>query len=82
METGRVRDGAKIPKSTWTDLETITQNAVSQKKNQLHINANVWNLEKWYRSYLQNRDRCREHTWRPRRGKEGGGMNWEIGIDV
>ena len=42
----------------------------------------MWNLEKWYRSYLQNRDRCREHTWRPRRGKEGGGMNWKIGIDI
>ena len=35
---------------TWMDLETVIQSEVSQKeKNMSHINAYVWNLEKWYR---------------------------------
>ena len=34
----------------WMDLETVIQSEVSQKeKNMSHINAYVWNLEKWYR---------------------------------
>ena len=32
------------------ELEVVIQSEVSQKeKNMSHINAYVWNLEKWYR---------------------------------
>ena len=35
---------------TWMDLESVIQSEVSQKeKNKYHINAYMWNLEKWYR---------------------------------
>ena len=35
---------------TWMDLESVIQRKVSQKlKNKYHINAYMWNLEKWYR---------------------------------
>ena len=43
---------------SWMDLETLIQSELSQKeKNKYHINAHVWNLEKQYRYYLQNRNR-------------------------
>ena len=45
---------------TWIGLETVIQTEVSQKgKNKWsHINAHMWNLEKWYRwTYLQSRNR-------------------------
>ena len=36
---------------TWMDLETVIQSEVSQKeKKQIsYINADMWNLENWYR---------------------------------
>ena len=34
----------------WMDLETVIQNEISQKEKKIyHINAYVWNLEKWHR---------------------------------
>ena len=55
-----------------------------------YINAYMWNLEKWYRwTGLQGRNRDtdvenkRMDTKEGERGKGGGGgMNWEIGIDI
>ena len=50
----------------WVDLETVIQWSKSEKKQISHINAYMWNLEKWCRwSYLQNRNRhgCREQTY-------------------
>ena len=45
----------------------------------------MWNLEKFYRrTYLQSRNRdtdVENNLWIPS-GEEGGGMNWEIGIDI
>ena len=41
------------------DLETVIHNEVRKRKNKYHINAHMWNLEKWYRlTYMQggNRD--------------------------
>ena len=40
--------------------------------------------KKWYRSYLQsrNRDRHREQTYGYQGGGGGGRMSWEIGIDI
>ena len=34
----------------WIDLEPVIQSEVGQKeKNNIYINAYIWNLEKWYR---------------------------------
>ena len=43
---------------SWMDLETLIQSELSQKeKNKYHINAHVWNLEKWHNDLFQgNRD--------------------------
>ena len=73
------------------DLETVIQSEVSQKeKNKSRINAYMWNLEKWYRwTGLQgiNRDTGVENRCMDTKGGKwgvggGGGMNWEIGIDI
>ena len=33
----------------WMNLESVRQGEVSQKeKNNIHIGAYIWNLEKWY----------------------------------
>ena len=45
----------------------------------------MWNLEKWYRlTYLQsrNRDTRVENKLMDTKGEAGGGMNWEIGVDI
>ena len=45
----------------------------------------MWNLEKWHRwTYLQsrNRDTDVEDKLMDTKGERGGGMNWEIGIDI
>ena len=43
----------------WMDLESVIRSEVSEREKQiLHINAYVWNLEKWYWwSYFQGRNR-------------------------
>ena len=44
----------------------------------------MWNLKKWYKwTYLQNRNRVTnvENKLTVTKGKGGGGINWEIGID-
>ena len=34
----------------WMDLESVIQSQVSKREKQIsHINAYMWNLEKWYR---------------------------------
>ena len=44
----------------------------------------MWNLEKWYRSYLQSRKRRRhrEQIYGYHGGNGGGGMDWETEIDA
>ena len=45
----------------------------------------MWNLKNWYRrSYLQSRNRYTdvENKRMDTKGERGGGMNWEIGIDI
>ena len=46
----------------------------------------MWNLEKWYRlTYLQGRNRhadVQNGRVDTGEGGRGGGMNWEIGIDI
>ena len=66
-----------------------TEWSKSERKNQIsYIDAYMWNLEKWYRwTGLQgrNRHRCREQMYGHQGGKAGvggGGMNWEIEIDI
>ena len=66
-----------------------TQWSKSEREKQiLYINAYMWNLEKLYRwTGLQgrNRDTDVENKRMDTKGRKqggGGGMNWEIGIDV
>ena len=59
----------------WMKLEPIIQSEVSQKKKKqlLHINPYIWNLERWYWwTYLQgsNGDRYREQTYGCKEGEE------------
>ena len=38
----------------WINLESFTQSEISQKEKNKHINAYIWNLERWYqRRYMQ-----------------------------
>ena len=57
----------------------------SKSEKQMHINAYMCNLEKWYRlSLLQsrNRDRDTENRYMNTKGEGRGGMSWEIGFDI
>ena len=72
------------------DLETHTEWSKSEREKQIsYINEYMWNLEKWYRwTGLQGGNRhtdVEKNVWTPR-GEAGvgggGGMNWEIGIDI
>ena len=67
--------------------ECHTEWSKSEREKQIsYINVYMWNLAKWYRwSYLQsrNRDTDVENKCMDTRGERGGGgMNWEIGIDI
>ena len=59
-----------------------------REKQILYINTYMWNLEKWYRwTGLQGRnwDTDAENKRMDTKGGSsggGGGMNWEIGIDM
>ena len=65
---------------TWMDLETVTQIEVRKR------NTSMWNLRKWCRwTYLQSRNRdthVEKKNIRTPREEMGGGMNWEVGIDI
>jgi len=42
----------------WMGLETIIHSKLERQKQVLHMNAYMWNLEKWYRwTYLKSRNR-------------------------
>ena len=63
---------------------------MKSEKQVLYINAYMWNLEKWYRrTGLQGRNgdtdvenKCMDTKRGIRREAGGGGMNWQIGIDM
>ena len=48
---------------TWMDLASVIQTEVNQTKvnqkgkNISYINEYIWNREKWYRCYMQGRNR-------------------------
>ena len=68
------------------DLESVIQSEVRSEKQISCINANTWNLEKWYRgTYFHGRSRDEDVENRPVDmelwGREGG-TNWEIKIDI
>ena len=46
------------------------------KRNELGSFVEMW------MDLGRNRHRCREQMYGRQRGKVGGGMNWEIGIDI
>ena len=57
----------------WMDLETVTE---WSQENKYHINAYMWNLDKWYRwSYLQSRNRDTDIENKPM-GIEWGKKGW------
>ena len=70
-------DGPKDCHTEWSKSE--------REKQISYINAHMWNLKKCYRwSYLQsrNRDTDVENKRMGIKGKGGGGMNWEMGINI
>ena len=74
----------------WRDMDRPrdghTEWSKSEREKQISYNiAYVRNLEKWYRwTYLQSRNRVTdvEKKLTVTKGGRGGGMNWEIGIDI
>ena len=71
--------------ATWMDLDTVILSEVRQRKTNI-----VWyhlyvESKKWYKwTYLQNRNRITdvENKLMVTKGEKGGGINWEIGIDI
>ena len=67
-----------------------TEWSKSEREEQIsYIKAYMWNLEKWYRwTGLQGRNRDTDvenkhmDTKGGTQGQGGGGMTWEIGIDI
>ena len=75
--TGRDVDGPRDCHTEWSKSEI-------EKQISYNI-AYMWNLEKLYRwTYLQSRntDTDVENKRMDTKGERGGGMNWEIGIDI
>ena len=74
----------------WMDLETVIQSEVSQKeKNKYRILTHVCGIQKNGTDELACKAEIetqmqRTNVWTPRgkNGVGGGGMNWEIGIDI
>ena len=73
---------------TWMDLESVIQSEVSQKEKNIHrilthICGKMVQMNRFAGQELIHR--CREQTYGHQGGKVvggGGGMNWEIGIDM
>ena len=63
-----------------------TEWSKSDRERQISYDiAYMWNLKKWYKwTYLQNRNRLTdvENKLKVTKGEGGGGINWEIGIDI
>ena len=79
----RNADGPRVCHTQWSKSE--------REKQISYINTYMWNLEKWYRwTGLQGRNRDTDvenkrmdTKWGETGGSDGGGgMNWEIGIDI
>ena len=70
----RDMDGLRDCHTEWSKSE----------KQILYINAYMWDLEKWYRwAHLQNRKKhIVENKHVKIKGRKGGGVDWEIGIDI
>ena len=68
------------------NLEPIVHSEVGQKKRQiLHINTYIWNLERWYQwSYMQGSkgDTDVKNRLLDSAGKGEGGMIWENSIEI
>ena len=67
---------------TWMDLKTVIQSEVSQKeKIKYHILSIQVESEKIVFTKQKQRQRHREQMF-GYQGVRGGGMNWEIGIEM
>ena len=62
----------------------LKKQEVIKREQDSNNTAYMWNLEKWYRwTYLQSK--TESQMWKTNYGyqvQSGGGMNWEIRIDV
>ena len=72
---------------TWMDLETVIQSEVSQKeKNKYCILTHICGIQRNHtdepvcKAEIETQMQ-RTNLWTPRE-ESGGGMNWEIGIDI
>ena len=69
--------------ATWMDLEIIILSEISQK--QIYDITYMWTLKKMIQMNLlikqKQSHRCRKQTY-GYQGVRGGGINWEIGIDI
>ena len=63
------------------DLETVTQIEVSQKEKHIYVESKRMVQMNLFAKQKQ-RHTCREKNIRTPREEMGGGMNWEIGIDI
>ena len=62
-----------------------TKRSKSDRERQLYDITYTWNLKRWYKwTYLQNRNRLTgiENKLIVTKGEEGGGINWEYGINI
>ena len=62
-----------------------TEWSKSDRERQIYDITYMWNLKKWYKwSYLQNRNRVTdiENKLMVTKGESGGGISWDIGIDI
>ena len=72
--------------ATWMDLEIIILSEVKQtEKDKYHDMIYMWNLksdanELIYKTEIESQMQ-KTNLWLPG-GKGGGGINWEIGIDI
>ena len=71
---------------TWMDLEIVIQSEVSQRKTNiiyyhLYVESRKMVQMNLFAKQKQSH-RCRKQTYGYQGGKGGGGMNWEIGIDI
>ena len=72
---------------TWMDLETVIQSEVSQKEKNKCILTYICGIQKnsiddlICKAEIETQTQ-RTNVWTPRGERGGGGMNWEIGIDI
>ena len=66
----------------WMNVEPVIQSEV-RKRQTSHINAYIWNLERWYRgTYLQGSHGDTEDRLMDTMGEGEGGTDWESSMET